>query len=232
MGASRCPRPPSTFGQWMFTAKHVLHDVLYKTVVANIYEVNQVILIKLDAEDDSDIEDEEELVNEHTTLPTNRDLADDWNTCTLNTRNIAFTGSEKIEVSFDTLNTLPIDYYNIFISDEVIELMIILLAVLTDAICPKCLCRISYQPLCAVQENTGKYRGFNSECVLNCSNKCFRNKYKFLGYGRCGTVRKRIEEEARMRTTTAPTTVIPDIHKMTTRKMPVPVTKNANSISN
>lgn len=57
-------------------------------------------------------------------------------------------------------------------------------------------------------------------------------EYKFLGYGRCGTVRKRIEEEARMRTTTAPTTVIPDIHKMTTRKMPVPVTKNANSISN
>ncbi|KAI4463240.1 tc5 transposase dna-binding domain [Holotrichia oblita] len=57
-----------------------------------------------DAEDDSDIEDEEELVNEHTTLPMNRDLADDWNTCTMNTRNIPFTGSEKIEVPFDTLN--------------------------------------------------------------------------------------------------------------------------------
>ncbi|KAK9688557.1 Transposase IS4 [Popillia japonica] len=39
-------------------------------------------------------------------------------------RNTPFTGSEKIEVPFDTLNALPIDYYNLFISDEVIELLI------------------------------------------------------------------------------------------------------------
>ncbi|KAK9731875.1 hypothetical protein QE152_g13289 [Popillia japonica] len=49
-----------------------------------------------DAEDDSNIEDEEELVNEHTTLPTNRD----WNTCTLNTtgkRTHYFTYEQRLE---------------------------------------------------------------------------------------------------------------------------------------
>ncbi|KDR23288.1 uncharacterized protein LOC110839703 [Zootermopsis nevadensis] len=71
---------------------------------------------------------------------------------------------------------------------KVILLAAFLLAVqsATCQLCPQCTCRNSYAPVCARNKVTGKLRGFSSQCVLNCTNKCRDNRFEYLGPGRCG----------------------------------------------
>ncbi|GJQ85794.1 hypothetical protein Trydic_g20352 [Trypoxylus dichotomus] len=89
---------------------------------------------------------------------------------------------------------------------------IVLFVALSEALCTRCLCRISYKPVCAIDNYTKKPRNFSSDCVFNCRSMCMRNRYEFVGFGKCYEVvmRKKIKEirarKLKPRTTTSTTT--------------------------
>ncbi|XP_067004859.1 uncharacterized protein [Anabrus simplex] len=66
------------------------------------------------------------------------------------------------------------------------------------AVCPQCSCPASYEPVCSYNKVTGRYRGYSSRCVLDCTNKCRKgenDKFEFRFNGRCG--KKRIASRPR-----------------------------------
>ncbi|XP_023712785.1 uncharacterized protein LOC111867294 [Cryptotermes secundus] len=83
--------------------------------------------------------------------------------------------------------------------------VLLLLQCATSQLCPQCICRSSYSPVCAVNTVTGKLRGFSSQCVLNCTNKCRDNRFEYLGLGRCGRYTPRTTKPPAATTTTAST---------------------------
>ncbi|KAK7873923.1 hypothetical protein R5R35_012937 [Gryllus longicercus] len=53
-------------------------------------------------------------------------------------------------------------------------------------VCPQCACPAIYDPVCAFNKVTRRYRGFSSRCEMDCTNKCRQNRFDFHAKGRCG----------------------------------------------
>ncbi|PSN37204.1 hypothetical protein C0J52_15105 [Blattella germanica] len=64
--------------------------------------------------------------------------------------------------------------------------LLVLGQLVSSQVCPQCKCQPVYNPVCGINDSTGKYRGFSNKCILECSNTCKPNKFKYLGPGRCG----------------------------------------------
>ncbi|GLG92434.1 Uncharacterized protein GBIM_00134 [Gryllus bimaculatus] len=43
-------------------------------------------------------------------------------------------------------------------------------------VCPQCACPAIYDPVCAFNKVTRRYRGFSSRCEMDCTNKCRQNR--------------------------------------------------------
>ncbi|XP_069677913.1 uncharacterized protein [Periplaneta americana] len=88
--------------------------------------------------------------------------------------------------------------------------VLLLIQCATSQICPQCMCRSSYSPVCARHSETNKLRGFANKCVFDCNNKCRNNKFVYLGSGRCGKyLTTTTSRPTTTTTTTIPTTPLP-----------------------